>query len=72
MVRAMMGDWVAWNPEMIPQAMVMKSMGSMGALNIPPLKEALSWRMAGVWNPSIISLTKMASVPMSNNPPKMG
>ena len=31
MQRAIMGDWVAWKPEMAPQAMVTKSKGQRGA-----------------------------------------
>ena len=76
MVRAMIGDCVAWKPERMPQAMVTKSIGRIGMLfsgvNIAALKAALSSSRAGLPIASYISTPKIARVPRISIAPKSG
>ena len=71
-VRATIGDWVAWKPEMMPQAMVTKRHGKSGFFDWKPAKPAQSENISGFLKPATTSATEMAAEPTMSSAPKTG
>ena len=71
-MRATIGLCVAWNPEMIPQAMVTKRHGNKGFAFWKSVKSAQSEKMSGYQNPSQTRAPKIATDPIMRSAPKNG
>ena len=72
MQRAISGDCVAWNPEMAPQAMVVKSIGTIGKFFASAMQFSKEVNSGMVYSPPKSNTTRIPRAMNSSAKPKTG
>ena len=72
MQRAISGDCVAWNPEMAPQAMVVKSIGTIGKFFASAIQFSKEVNSGMVYSPPKATPLRIPRAMNSNAKPKTG